>query len=201
MTRFILVRHGQTEWNRVERYRGRADVPLNDTGREQARRASTRLAREKVAAIHASPLARTMETARMIAEPHHLPIVADAGLLDIDFGAWEGKTPEEVKANDAERHALWLAQPDRVRFPNGERLRDVRRRALNAVALLAEKYPDETVVLVSHRIPCKVLMCAALGLTNNAIWRVEQDTAAINVFEKREDGFVVVRVNDTAHLE
>ncbi len=201
MTRFILVRHGQTEWNRVERFRGRADIPLNDTGRAQARRVGARLARENIAAIYSSPLSRALETARAIAEPHGLAVVADAGLVDIDYGAWEGKTPDEMRDADSDAYRIWLRQPTYARFPNGERLRDVRVRAPSAVEQIARKHVDETVVLVSHRIVCKVLLCAVLGLHNNAIWRIDQSNAAISVFEKRGDAFFVERVNDAAHLD
>jgi len=200
MSRCILVRHGQTEWNRVERFCGRADIPLNDVGQEQARRVGMRLARERIAAIHSCPLTRAMETAKAIAGPHRLEVIPEAGLLDIDYGAWEGKTPEEVAVADSKRHALWLTQPDRVQIPKGEHLRMVRGRALVAVDALAEKYPYETVVLVSHKIVCQVILCAILGLSERAIWRIEQDTAAVNVFEKRQAGFVIVTLNDTSHL-
>lgn len=201
MTRFILVRHGQTEWNRVERFRGRADMPLNDTGRNQARRAGARLAREKIAAVYASPLARAMQTAEPIAEPHRLRVVAEAGLLDIDYGVWEGRTPDEVANENPKRYGQWLTQPERVKIPKGESLHDVRARTCGAVETLAKKHKSETIVLVSHKIVCKVLLCAILGLSDRAIWRIEQDTAAVNIFEKRQDGFVVVAVNDTSHLD
>jgi len=200
MTRYILVRHGQTEWNRVERFHGRADIPLNDTGQEQARCISRRLANNRIVAVYSSPLSRAIQTGKAIAEPHRLEVIPDAGLLDIDYGAWAGKTPEELALADAKRHALWLTQPDRVQIPKGEDLRMVRRRAVAVVDALAEKYPYETVVLVSHKIVCQVILCAILGLSERAIWRIEQETAAFNVFEKRQDGFAIVTLNDTSHL-
>ena len=201
MTRFIFVRHGQTEWNRVERFRGRADIPLNATGMEQAQRASARLAETSIAAIYASPLSRTRRTAEIIAAPHHLAISSEPGLLDLDYGAWQGKTPEEVAASDPKRYAQWQTQPDRVRIPGGETLRQLRARVIQLMDDSSHEYPGETVVFVSHDIVGKILMCAVLGLDNNAVWRIAQDNAALDIFTKRESGFfAVLTMNDAAHL-
>jgi len=98
MTRIILVRHGQTEWNRIERFRGRADVPLNGTGIAQAEATGRRLARlAKPAAVYSSPLSRAVVTAGKIARPHGLSVQATDGLIDIDYGKWQGLTPRQVE--------------------------------------------------------------------------------------------------------
>ncbi len=199
-TRFIFVRHGETEWNRILRFRGRADIPLNDTGIEQARRVAQRLAETPLAAIYASPLSRTLRTAESIAAPHHLAVTPEARLLDLDYGAWQGKTPAEVEAADPKRYAQWQKQPDRIHIPEGETLRHLRTRVIGLVNDLSEKHLGETVMLVSHDIVGKILMCVVLGLDNNAMRRITQDNVAIDRFDKREEGFVVLTLNDTAHL-
>ena len=200
MTRFIFVRHGETEWNHHLRFRGRADIPLNEMGAEQARRVAQRLAETPLAAIYASPLSRTLRTAESIAVPHHVSVVPEARLLDLDYGVWQGKTPAEVEASDPKRYAQWQTQPDRVRIPGGETLRQLRTRVIQLIDDLGRERPGETVVLVSHDIVGKTLMCAVLGLDNNAVWRVAQDNAALDFFVKRESGFVVLAMNDLAHL-
>jgi len=199
-TRFILVRHGQTEWNLVERYRGRADIALNDTGREQARRIAQRLVGEPIVAVYAGPLRRTLATAEPIAAAKGLSVQLLTGLIDIDFGVWQGLTPDEVAVRYPGDYDLWLNQPDQVHFPGGESLRQVRDRAMSAVRALAEKYAGETVVLVSHKIVNKVILCAVLGLSEGAIWRIEQDNAAINRFEFQDGAWLVQSLNDTCHL-
>lgn len=200
MTRFILIRHGQTEWNREERYRGRADIPLNPTGQEQARRIAAALTGTPIAAVYASPLQRCMQTAEPIARPHHLAVQPLEGLLDIHFGQWQGLTPAEAAQMYPDLRHLWDTSPGRVRFPDGESLEDVRLRAMTALAELLERHVGQTVVLVSHKIVCKVILCAILGLTNDHIWRVEQDNGAISIFQHDHGSWVVLSLNDTCHL-
>ena len=201
MTRFILVRHGQTAWNREERFRGREDLLLNETGLRQAYAAAVHLRDQPVAAIYSSPLKRTLETARVIANQKRLPVHPHGGLLDIDFGGWQGLNMAEARKQDAELFRVWQEEPHNVRFPGGEGLGDVRERATAAVDDLAARHPDETVVLVSHMVVCRVLMCAMLGLDNSHYWQVEQDLCAVNAFEVSGGSTTVTLVNETCHLK
>ncbi len=201
MTRFILVRHGQTAWNRKERFRGRADLLLNETGLRQAYAAALYLKDRRVAAIYASPLKRTLETAQVIANQMGLPVHPLEGLIDINFGSWQGLTTEEAAKQDSELYKTWLEHPHKVRFPGGERLADVRERVKAAVEELAARHPNQTVLLVSHMVVCKVLLCAMLGLDSSHYWQVGQDMCAINAFEIREGVPTVTLVNDTCHLK
>jgi phosphoserine phosphatase len=201
LTRFILVRHGQTEWNRVERFRGRADLALDETGRRQAEAAALRLKGEQIAAIYSSPLKRTIETASIIARQLKLPVQPFEGLLDIDFGSWQGLSPEEASKQDSQLYKKWLEHPNEVRFPHGESLDIVRQRVVAGVEDVALKHEDQTVALVSHKVVCQVLMCAMIGLDNSHFWQVRQDVNAINIFELRDGSPLVMLVNDTCHLK
>ncbi len=200
MTRFILVRHGQTEWNRIERFRGRADIPLNETGQAQAEALAHRLASQAIAAVYASPKKRTLTTAESIARPLGLEVQPLEGLLDIDYGAFQGLTPEEAENRYPDLYSKWLNEPHRVRFPHGESLVDLRERALKCVHALAHKHEGETVVLVGHKIWNKVLLCAVLGLDNSSIKWIRQDEAAVNIFEWHDGSFYLALLNDTCHL-
>jgi len=199
-TRFILVRHGQTEWNRVERYRGRADIVLNDTGREQARRVAERLSGEPIAAVYAGPLQRTQATAQPIAAVKGLSVQILEGLNDVDFGVWQGLTPEEVAARYPGDYACWLNTPAELRFLNGDAVEGVSARAMSTVRALTARHEGGMVVLVSHKIVNKLILCGVLGLPINAIWRIEQDNAAINRFEFEDGKWLVRLLNDTCHL-
>ncbi len=199
-THFILVRHGQTDWNQVERFRGRSDIPLNDVGREQARRVANHLASEPISTVYAGPLRRTMATAAPLAEARRLPVQATDALIDIDFGALHGMTPEEAYARFPEVVAGWMARPASVHFPGGESLADVRARVSLGLRDLAQRHAGETVVLVTHKIAGKVILCEVLGLPDDAIWRVELDNASISRFEYGDGGWVVQTINDTCHL-
>jgi probable phosphoglycerate mutase len=129
MTRIILVRHGQTEWNRVERFRGRADVLLNDTGLAQAEATGRRVAAEwNPTAIYSSPLSRSVKTAEAIAKHFSLVVQIHSGLSDIDYGEWQGLTPDEARSRWPEIVEAWYNAPHLARIPSGETLDDVRAR-------------------------------------------------------------------------
>src|SRR5262245_20398598 len=106
-TRFILIRHGETEWNKDDRFRGRSDIPLNETGIAQARKIAARLESYKISAVYASPLPRAIQTALPLAESHHLKIQETADLLDIDYGAWEGMARDEIHAKFPGLYEKW----------------------------------------------------------------------------------------------
>ena len=110
-TRVYLVRHGATELSAEDRFAGETDVPLSDPGREQARRLAARLAQEPVAAFYASPLSRTMETARILARPHAREVLPRVGLREISHGHWEGKRRADVERLHTEEYARWDADP------------------------------------------------------------------------------------------
>ena len=201
MTRFILVRHGQTEWNRVERFRGRADLSLDETGLRQALAAALKLKDHDIAAIYSSPLKRALETASVIARQLGIPVTPSEGLIDIDFGSWQGLSPEEAATQDIELYSKWLEHPHEVRFPQGESLEEVRHRVVATVEQIAAEHSDQTVVLVSHKVVCQVLLIAMLGLDNSHFWQVRQDVCAINTFEFSAGFSTVTHLNDTCHLE
>lgn len=204
MTHFIFVRHGQTDWNREQRFRGLVDLPLNETGIAQARRVAQRLQGLPIAAIYTSSLARTMKTAEIIAAPHGLTPQPRIELLDFNYGEWQGKLPSEV---DPALYALWRTEPDRVQIPGGDTLTSVRTRVMGLVDALSAQYENQTVVLVSHDLIGKILLCGLVGVDNNAIQRFYQDTACIHRFDAAYDHalgrmtYLLRAVNETAHLE
>jgi len=207
VTRIILIRHGQTEWNRVERFRGRADVPLNDTGLAQAEATGQRVASDaspsrerQPVAIYSSPLSRAVKTAEAIAKHFNLPVQTHPGIADIDYGQWQGLTPDEVKERWPEFHHAWYSAPHTVRIPGGETLDDLRVRSMAMVNELAARHAGQTIVLVGHTVVNRVILLGVLGLGNDRFWRLRQDTCAINVFEVDSGEFTLMSLNDTCHL-
>jgi broad specificity phosphatase PhoE len=202
MTRIILVRHGQTEWNRVERFRGRADVPLNETGLAQAEATGRRIASMwQPVAVYASPLSRAVKTAEAIARSFALPVQVHPGLADIDYGLWQGLTPDEARARWPEIVEAWYTAPHTVHIPGGETLADLRTRAMATVNDLAARHSGQTLGMVGHTVINRIILLGVLGLGNDRFWRIRQDTCAINVFEAEADGFTLVSMNDTCHLQ
>ncbi|MCS7221341.1 MAG: histidine phosphatase family protein [Anaerolineae bacterium] len=198
----LLVRHGQTAWNREERFRGRTDLPLNEAGLQQAEAVACRIAAEyRPIAVLTSPLQRAIQTAEVIARPFHLRVQPHEGLLDLDYGDFAGLSPAEAEARFPELYRTWLNAPHCVRFPHGESLGDVRARSESLVHELIELYPNESVVLVSHLIVCRVLMCRLLGLHEGYILRFQVDTASLTVFEADHERARLILANDTCHLK
>jgi broad specificity phosphatase PhoE len=202
MTRIVLVRHGQTVWNREQRFRGRADVELDELGLKQAQATGRYLAaRWPVVAVYASPMHRAMQTAEAIARAQALTVHPLGGLMDIDFGEWQGCLADEVAQRSPDLFRTWQEAPHVMRFPGGEGLDDVRSRIVSALDGVIARHAGQAVALVSHTVASRVLLCAVLGLGNDHFWRLRQDTCAVNVFEAEEDGtFTVVLLNDTCHL-
>jgi phosphoserine phosphatase len=201
--RVLLLRHGQTGWNvgaGPERFRGRTDLPLDATGEAQAEGVGRRLAAAPIAAIYASPLQRARQTVAPLAGRLGLPVHEHEGLIDINYGLWQGLTHEEAAKAYPELHRLWRTRPDRVRFPKGESLADVRDRLYTLLGQLAEVHPGQTIVLVGHQIVNKVLVCALLDLELDQIGRIGQEPAALNVFQQHQGRWELRLLNDCCHL-
>lgn len=201
MTCIVLIRHGQTEWNRVERFRGRADIPLNETGLSQADATGKRVAAEwRPAAVYSSPLSRAVKTAEAVAERTDLTVSTHPGLLDIDYGEWQGLTPEEAQERWPKQIEAWFTSPGEARIPGGETLEDLRRRVMPAVKELADRHAGQTIALVGHTVVNRIILLGALGLGNERFWRLRQEPCALNVLEWDGADFVLVSMNDTCHL-
>jgi broad specificity phosphatase PhoE len=202
-TRIVLVRHGQTAWNRDVRFRGQADLALDEFGLEQAETTGRYLAqRWPVDAVYASPMRRALQTAEAIAKAHGLAAQPFDGLLDIDFGAWQGHSPQEVGKHYPDLLRAWWEAPHMVQIPEGESLDDVRDRVVAGLSQVVEHHQGQTVALVGHTVVNRVLLCAVLGLGNEHFWRLQQDTCAVSIFETNEhDTFTIVLLNDTCHLQ
>ena len=200
MTEIILVRHGETEWNVAEIFRGRIDIDLNEMGIKQAGLLAEYLSNVKIDAIYSSPLKRALKTAKIIAGYHKLDVDITPGLIDFNYGKWQGLSHQEVKDKYKQLYAEWINHPDQVKMPVGESLDDVRTRAMGVVAEVIVSY-EGTVVLVSHRVVNKVLICALLGLDNSHFWNIRQDTCGITTFTYENERFILTKHNDTSYLK
>ena len=201
MVRLIIVRHGQTEWNRVERFRGRADIELDEFGKKQAEAAAKRIGEWPISAIYSSPLKRALTTAEIMAGPLGLEVQPMSGIIDIDYGEWQGLSTEDVVDRDGHLYSQWIESPDKVKFPGGESFAEVRKRAASAVEELIKRHEKETVALVSHKVICQVLILSLLGLDSSCFWQITQDVCAMNLFEVRGGIPSALFINDTCHLE
>ena len=199
-TTTILLRHGQTEYSADRRFAGRGDIALTDTGRRQAAAAADRLVPRGIDAIVTSPLQRARRTAEAVAAATGAPLAVDDGLIEADFGKWEGLTFAEAAERWPDEMSAWLASAD-VAPPGGESFADAARRVLAALDRLLAAHRYQTVLLVSHVTPIKTLTCRALLAPPAALFRIHLDVASLTEIDWFADGPVLVRsLNDTAHL-
>ena len=197
----LLLRHGQTAMSVQKRYAGRSDVPLTQAGVQQAAAAAKRLASAGLDVIVTSPLQRAAATASEVAAVTGVPVVADEGFRETDFGAWDGLTFAEVRHRWPAELAAWLADPA-VPPPGGESLADVSIRVDGALRRVLADRPRQRVLIVSHVTPIKTLVAAALLAPSSALYRMHLDVAALCEIDWYADGPAVLRsFNDTGHLD
>ena len=201
MTTIILVRHGQTAWNREERFRGHADIPLDEVGLAQAQAVAKRIALQwKPDAIYAGSLSRTLQTAEPTAQSFHLTVHPEPDLVDVDCGSWQGFSPDEVRTKWPAEYETYLHSPREFQFPGGESLETARLRALRKVNEIVKAHEGQTVMLVSHTALNRLILLSVLGLDSSGLWRMRQDTCAINAFEAENGIFTLTLLNETSHL-
>jgi probable phosphoglycerate mutase len=159
-----LVRHGRTAWHRPNRYAGRSDIELDETGTAQAERLAGWAARAGLAAVAASPLRRAVCTAAPAAAATGLALSVEPRLRELDFGIAEGRTLDDVRATHPDAAARFVADPAGCPFPGGEALADAVARARAALDELAARYPDGSVLVVTHSTLIRLVVCAVLGI-------------------------------------
>jgi broad specificity phosphatase PhoE len=168
---------------------------------KQAEAAAKRIGEWPISAIYSSPLRRALTTAEVMAGPLGLNVLLVPGIVDIDYGEWQGLSTEDAVARDGHLYSQWIESPHKVKFPGGESFAEVRERAASAVDGLIQQHPKETVVLVSHKVICQILILSLLGLDSPHFWQIAQDVCAMNLFEVRGGIPSALFLNDTCHLE
>ena len=196
-----LVRHAQTASSAVDSFNGQRELPLTDQGRAQARLLGQRLAGVRFDAVYRSPLGRTGETAALVAPAMTASVLA--GLIEIDYGDWEGLSPTAARAADPARYDAWVADPARTGPPGGETAAQIADRALAALEEIRARHSgDERVLAVSHKATLRVLGAALTGAPIASYrTRWPQDECALNLVELRPGKEPFLRLwNDTSHL-
>lgn len=194
-TRLVLVRHAATEESARGRYYGRSDVQLSTEGRAHAKALAAALQGLPLAAVYASPLSRALDTARPIAAAMGLAPLVHRGLLELDFGELEGLAYKEIEAEHPDLFRRWLDRPAGVRFPGGESLAEVAERVLAAVSEIRARHDEETVAVVAHGGVLRVVLADALGLQDEALFRIDQAFGAVSVVDWLEGVPLVRAVN------
>jgi len=202
MTKIILVRHGHVEGISPERFRGRADLELTQLGRRQAEETAARIAASwTLAALYSSPLSRCRVTGEAIGRRFGLTPLPLLELIDIDYGKWQGQSPEDVRRKSPEALATWYRSPQWAAIPGGENLQEVLIRTVAALRKVTAGHPKDTVVIVGHDSVNRVILLHVLDLPLSRYWRLGQDPCAINEIDFSDGEFTVRSINGTDHLK
>ena len=204
-SRIILVRHGETDWNKEGRFQGQIDIPLNETGKNQAQKASNFLKSIDFNKAYSSSMSRPLETAKIIlGKKSNLSILKIDELSEISHGLWEGKLEKEIKTTWPEMLDKWHQEPENVIMPEGESIEDVSKRSLNAWQNICKNQNKNDITLVvAHDAVNKTLICNLLGLSYSQIWTIKQGNGGITVidiFDNPDKDNVLSALNITTHL-
>ena len=202
MTKILLTRHGHVEGIQPERFRGRAELALTPQGMAEAKALAARVAATwKPAVVYTSALKRCVVTGTLIAESCGVQATPLKELMDIDYGAWQMRTHDEVKAEAPDTFRLWHCAPHLVRFPGGESLQDLVARTADVLRLVLERHAADTVVLVGHDSVNRAILLQLLDQPLSAYWKLAQDTCTLNEIDIDGGKVLGRRINDTSHLE
>ncbi len=200
-TKILIIRHGETAWNREEIFRGTYDIALNENGKQQAKLVAQALQATKIDAIYTSPLSRAQESAEIVSKPHGIsPIIQDS-FIDIDYGEWTGKKAAEVAKLWPDDYAAWTTTPHNVRPPGGTTLNEVLNSSFTAMEELAKKHDGETIAIFAHRVVNKILLIGALALGLERFPFIIQGNCCINEIERIPSGYLIQSINDVSHIK
>ncbi|MEA3253427.1 MAG: histidine phosphatase family protein [Chloroflexota bacterium] len=200
-TTVLLVRHGRTSSNVSGFYMGWSEEDLDETGYEQARCLSARLAEWSISSVYSSPLQRARSTAGILAEPHGIEPELLEDLIELGLGDWQGLHAEEIKRRWPEIWQQSRIDPSELTMPHGESFRQARERAVRALEQVLEASRGKQVVVVTHEAIVKVLVAHVLGAPNSIYRRFAIDNASLSVVRVLDGKLRLITLNDTAHLQ
>lgn len=196
----LLIRHGETQWNRELVFRGRRDIPLSERGLRQAELLARRLQDCKIDAIFSSPLSRALQTGQPTADALGLTVYPEDAINDLDFGLWSGLSVDQVKAKYPEQFEKWRANPLEMDFPEGDSLRDARLRSFDWLKRISgEDYAR--IALVTHKVILKLLILSVLDAPERAYWQIHLGTCSISSLSSRDEMLEINYLNDTHHYD
>lgn len=206
MARFLLVRHGETLWNKTYKYQGQVDVPLNETGIKQAYCISERLKNIDIDFVYSSNLNRAINTAKIIAKPHGLKVIPTKEMRELSFGKWEGFTAKEIEEQWPGELERWRQDPFKRKPPGGENLEELFFRTSNFLKKVANKHPEKRIVIVTHAGTIRAILAVLLNLKVEMFWKFKISNASLTIIKYdgeadlgKSDAFIAI-VNDTSHM-
>jgi len=199
--RLICMRHGQTPWNLEHRIQGHTDIPLDERGHAQAEAVAERLKVLDIEAVYASPLQRAYDTGAHIAAANHCPLIREEALIERYFGTWEGRRMEDVAREEPEAWKTWIEAPELCPIPQSESMQSVMERTVRLSERLMEKHGDDTIVLVTHANPLRMLLTHYTGLPIRCMYKVRTDNCSYTEFSMHKGQMVLATFNETIFLQ
>ncbi len=197
----ILVRHGETDYNKYDIFQGQADSSLNEKGITQAEMLAESMKDIPIDVFISSPLQRARVTTEKCAGLKGMKInYTDPRLTEISYGSWTGRPHKEMKKEDADTYRLWKHEPWKVRFPEGESLQDIQQRYCDAIRDAVEKYPGKTIFIGAHSKGNITFLCNVLGLSLEHYRQISQDNTCVNVLEYKNGQWKLLLMNSISHL-
>ena len=201
MVKVILVRHGETDWNRARRIQGgNSDTQLNQRGRQQVESLALRLKQEKIQAIYSSPLQRARDTARAIAGYHQLPVETELSLREIEVGELEGVSIAEMGKHLSQLLIVHGQGEELPKIPGGESLTDLQQRVWRTIQRVVDRHNDGVLVVVSHYFSILTIICSVLNLPLSQVDRLRLNPSSISILTFDEQATRLILFNDTCHL-
>lgn len=200
MTRVVLVRHGQTEWNTAGRYQGQSNTELSAEGYKQAEQLAENFPVKNVDSIYSSDLNRAFATAQKIADKFNLEVIPDKAFRELDFGDWEGLTYEEINSQWPDEVGDFFGAPEKLKIPNGETFSQAAERAVTRLKEIIACNENKTVVIAAHGAVIRSMLATLMHIPLHYIWSIRQDNTAVNVLRFDGDYVMVEAINSTAHM-
>ena len=200
VTELILVRHGETSWNKESKFQGNKNIKLNQVGINQAKKLAERLSTIDLDVIYSSNLDRAKKTAEIVDKKHKLGVIVKPELQEIDFGVWEGLTFEQIEDKYQDEFDSWKSNPVKHKPDGGENLIDVKNRVFNVINTILENHQDKTILVVAHGGVNRVLISSFLEMPLNKCWRLNQINTAVNVLSINDSEVVLELFNSAYHL-
>jgi len=201
MQKIFLIRHGQTEWNLKGKTQGKQDSNLTEKGINDAKLLAKRLMEEHIDVIYSSTLKRAKDTAKIISDELYMPILYDDGLVELNYGEWEGLTIEEIRAKYPEELDNWFNRPHLAIFPMGEELQKAQERIVRTFNNIVNSNKDKNILIVGHSTMIKLLLLNLLDMNLSGYNRLKQSNCALNVIGIRRDEHVLLQYNDTCYIK
>ena len=201
MMKLLLIRHGQTDWNLLGKYQGQTDIALSGEGIRQADLLAQNFPVDTLDIIYTSDLQRALMTAERLAEKFSAPLYADKALRELNFGAWEGLTYQEIAERWPQEVKNLFGAPEKLQIPEGETFLMLQRRAMNKIHEIRAENEGKNVAVVAHGAISKAILTALLHIPLHYVWMLRQDNTAVNIL-RFDDEFVSVELlNGISHLD